>query len=200
MRRAMLLLPALLAMATGVASRTGNRARPGVVAHVSHVLMTLPYSGIFDHLSFRLDDRSVTLTGHVTWPTLRDDAERSVSAIHGVERVINRIEVLPLSHQDDRLRLAEFRAIYGDPVLRRYALEAVPPIRIVVENGSVTLEGVVATEADKRFAEARASSPPDVLSVTNNLVANAPRAAQTPTRAPRSFASRGTAASIPGQP
>jgi hyperosmotically inducible protein len=105
----------------------------------------------------------------VVRPTLKDDAERVVRKIPGVTRVINQIEVLPLSPNDDRIRMAEFRAIYGDPALQRYALGAVPPIHIIVKNGHVDLVGVVATQMDKQIAGIRANSVPGVFSVSNGL-------------------------------
>jgi hyperosmotically inducible protein len=92
-----------------------------------------------------------------------------VKGIEGVESVDNRIEVLPLSPNDDRIRRAVYNAIYGTPGLDRYALQAVPPIHIIVKNGNVALEGVVATEGDKNLAGIKAKSVSGVFSVTNNL-------------------------------
>jgi hyperosmotically inducible protein len=111
----------------------------------------------------------VTLLGQVTRPTLKSDAEHVVKDIEGVEKVNNQIEVLPLSSMDDQLRMAEYRAIYSTQGLDRYALNAVPPIHIIVNNGKVTLEGVVATEADKNLAGVKANGVGGVFSVTNNL-------------------------------
>ncbi len=149
----------------GVSGRAWNR----VEREVRHELVMLPYYGVFDNLAFEVDGGTVTLLGQVSRPTLRTDAERVVKRIEGVERVINRIEVLPLSPYDDRIRLATYRAIYGHTALNRYALQAVPPIHIIVKNGNVTLEGVVANEADKTIAGIQARSVPGVFSVTNNL-------------------------------
>ena len=95
--------------------------------------------------------------------------ERVVKEIEGVNRVINKIEVLPLSRGDDQIRTAEYRAIYGQPALNMYALRAVPPIHIIVKNGNVTLEGAVASEADKNIAGVQASTVSGVFSVTNHL-------------------------------
>jgi hyperosmotically inducible protein len=86
-----------------------------------------------------------------------------------VERVENNIEVLPVSPNDDNIRLAAYRAIYGHTALNRYALQAVPPIHIIVNNGNVTLEGVVANESDKNIAGMQAKSVPGAFSATNNL-------------------------------
>ncbi|MBI1896594.1 MAG: BON domain-containing protein, partial [Acidobacteria bacterium] len=107
--------------------------------------------------------------GQVTRPTLKSSAERVVRDIEGVEQVINQIEVLPLSPNDDRIRLATYRAIYGHSALNRYALQAIPPIHILVRNGNVTLEGVVANESDKNIANIQANGVSGVFSVTNNL-------------------------------
>jgi hyperosmotically inducible periplasmic protein len=105
----------------------------------------------------------------VTRPTLKSDAENVVKNIEGVERVNNEIQVLPLSPMDDRIRIAEYRAIFSQPGLDRYAMQAVPPIHIIVNNGKVTLEGVVANEADKNLAGIKANGVAGVFGVTNNL-------------------------------
>ena len=102
------------------------------------------------------------------------DAEKEVKTIEGVEGVTNNIKVLPLSPADDRIRRAEYRAIYGQSALFRYAEQAVPPIHIIVENGHVTLEGYVDTAADKTLAEIAAKGVPGVFSVTDNLEVVAP--------------------------
>ena len=111
----------------------------------------------------------MTLSGQVTQPTLKSDAEKNVKSIEGVSSVDNKIEVLPVSPNDDRLRRAEFRAIYSAPNLNKYAIQAVPPIHIIVKGGHVTLVGVVANEADKNVAEIQAKSVSGVFSVDNKL-------------------------------
>jgi len=146
-----------------------DRASNRLEREVRHELVMLPYYGVFDNLAFKVDGGTVTLLGQVSRPTLKTDAERVVRSIEGVERVINRIEVLPLSPYDDRIRLATYRAIYGNTALNRYALQAIPPIHIIVKNGNVTLEGVVANQGDKNIADIQARSVPGVFSVTNNL-------------------------------
>ena len=98
--------------------------------------------------------------GQVVRPTLKSDAEAAVKHIEGVERVDNQIQVLPASPMDGQIRRATFRAIYGNDVLNQYALRAVPPIHIIVNNGHVTLEGVVARQMDKQIAETQAKSVP----------------------------------------
>ena len=100
---------------------------------------------------------------------LKTDAERAVKSIEEVKRVDNKIEVLPLSPNDDRIRLATYRAIYGNEALSTYALRAIPPIHIIVKNGNVTLVGAVANEMDKNLAYMQAQGVPGVFSVTNNL-------------------------------
>jgi hyperosmotically inducible protein len=100
---------------------------------------------------------------------LKSDAENVVKHIEGVERVDNKIEVLPPSPMDDRLRVQLFHAIYGYEPLQKYALGVQKPIRIIVKNGHVTLEGVVDNEADKNAAGIRANGVPGIFSVTNNL-------------------------------
>jgi len=147
----------------------GTVGQSRISREVRHELVMLPYYGVFDNLAYRVDGSTVTLTGEVTRPTLKSDAENVVKQIEGVGRVVNNIEVLPLSPNDDRIRIAVYRAIYGQPGLEHYALQAVPPIHIIVRNGNVSLEGVVANQADKDMVNLRASGVPGVFSVTNNL-------------------------------
>jgi len=141
-----------------------------IVKEVHHELVMLPFYGVFDNLAYKVSpDGTVSLLGQVSRPTLKSDAENVVKRIEGVERVDNQIKVLPVSPNDDRIRRAVYRAIYGNEVLSQYALRAVPPIHIIVENGNVTLEGVVARPMDKQIAEMQTKSVPGVFSVTNNL-------------------------------
>jgi hyperosmotically inducible protein len=129
----------------------------------------LPYFGVFDFIAFKVDGSTVTLLGEVVRPVLKSDAQNAVKHIEGVENVVNQIEVLPPSSMDDRLRLQLFRAIYQYPALQRYELGVQKPIRIIVKNGRVTLEGVVDSEGDKNLAGVRANGVPGIFSVTNNL-------------------------------
>jgi hyperosmotically inducible protein len=108
--------------------------------------------------------------GQVVRPSLKPDSGRVVAQVEGVESVVNEIEVLPTSPNDDRIRLATYRAIYNDNMLYRYGLQAVPPIHIIVRNGNVTLVGVVANQADKNVAGIRASGVSGSFSVKNELV------------------------------
>jgi hyperosmotically inducible protein len=174
MNRTVLLRVFLFALITAAAAvsadqRPSGRGADRIIREVRHELVMLPYYGVFDNLAYKVEGYTVTLLGQVTRPTLTSDAENVVKKIEGVEKVKNEIEVLPLSPADDRIRRAEYRAIYGDTVLNRYALQAVPPIHIIVKNGNVTLEGVVATEADKNVAGIRANGVSGVFGVTNNL-------------------------------
>jgi len=145
------------------------RAQQRLEREVRHELAMLPFYGVFDNLTFQVDGYAVRLSGQVTRPTLRYDAEQSVKGIEGVERVHNEIEVLPLSPHDDRIRMAVFRALFFDGPLQRYAMQAVPPIHIIVKGGHVTLEGVVANEGDKNMANLLANRVPGLFSVTNKL-------------------------------
>ncbi len=158
----------LSSMAFGAAAQTG-RGTERLIKEVRHELVMLPYYGVFDNLEYRVEGYKVQLLGQVTRPTLKRDAEQVVKKIEGVEAVENKIEVLPVSPNDDRLRLALFRAIFSSPSLDRYSLRAVPPIHIVVKNGNVTLEGAVASEGDKNVAGLQANGVSGVFSVTNNL-------------------------------
>ena len=142
-----------------------------IYKEVRHELVMLPYYGVFDNLSYKVDaDGTVTLLGQVARPTLKSDAENVVKRIEGVEKVVNNIEVLPTSMNDDRIRRAAYRAIYGNEALSEYQMRAVPPIHIIVNNGHITLEGVVARQMDKQIAGMQANSVHGVFSVTNNLV------------------------------
>ncbi len=132
-------------------------------------LVTIPYYSVFDLFEFRVEGSTVTLSGYVTRPTLKKTAERSVLRIEGVGEVDNQIEVLPVSSNDDRIRRDTYRAIYDHPMLTRYAIQAVPPIHIIVLNGDVTLEGVVGTEGEKSVAGIQAHRVSGSFTVTNNL-------------------------------
>src|ERR1700692_2143607 len=146
-----------------------SRSRERITKEVRHELLMLPWFGVFDNIAFKVDGSTVTLLGQVVRPSLKSDAQNAVKHIEGVEKVDNQIEVLPTSPMDDRLRMELYRAIYGYPALEKYALGVQKPIRIIVKNGHVTLEGVVDNEADKNLAGLRANSIPGIFSVTNNL-------------------------------
>lgn len=143
---------------------------------VQRELVMVPQYGVFDHLAYQVNGRTVTLTGSVTRPVIKINAERNVKSIEAVEKVENKIIVLPTYSADDAIRLAVYRAIYGNPSLERYALQAVPSIHIIVNNGRVTLEGAVATKGDSDMAAIRANTVSGVFSVTNHLQVDKPPA------------------------
>jgi hyperosmotically inducible periplasmic protein len=149
--------------------RNDKKMQENLVKEVRHQLLLLPYYSVFDNLLFKVEGDKVTLLGQVVRPTLKSDAENVVKSIEGVASVNNQIEVLPVSPMDDQLRRAVYRAIYGDTVLSRYGMSALPSIHIIVKNGNVTLEGVVDSESDKNLAGLRTNAVPNVFSVTNNL-------------------------------
>lgn len=136
---------------------------------VRHELVMLPYYGVFDHITYKVDGDRVELNGQVHRPTLKSAAARVVEQIEGVSSVTNNIEVLPLSPNDDRIRLSVYRAIYGPNALYRYNLQPVPSIHIIVKNGHVTLEGVAANEMDRNIANIKAHSVPGVFSIAQNI-------------------------------
>ncbi len=150
-------------------ARVPERARLRLEREVRHELVMLPFYSVFDNLEFKVTGYRVELFGQTIRPTLKSDAGAVVKKIEGVESVVNNIEVLPLSPNDDRIRRAVYRAIFTNTVLDRYALQAVPPIHIIVKNGNVTLVGVVANEMDKNVANIQANSVSGVFSVTNHL-------------------------------
>ncbi len=140
-----------------------------VAKQVRHELVTLPYFGVFDNLAYKVEGATVTLYGQVVRPSTRKDAERRVAKIKGVERVVNNIEVLPLSSFDDSIRVSTYRALARTGGLYRYFLGTNPSIRIIVNRGHLTLEGVVANSGDRDLANIVANGVPGVFSVTNNL-------------------------------
>jgi hyperosmotically inducible protein len=168
-----ILVLTLVTLATlGIAqnqSEPSAKAQERITREVRHELLMLPYFGVFDNIAYKVDGYNVTLLGQVVRPTLKSDAENAVKHIEGVEKVDNQIEVLPPSPMDDRIRLALYHAIYGDAALEKYALGVQKPIRIIVNNGHVTLEGVVDNETDKNIAGLRAKGVGGTFSVTNNL-------------------------------
>jgi hyperosmotically inducible protein len=176
MKAKLLVLPAALWLtaAWGQSNQTQTHQTPPaaearIQREVRHQLLLLPFLNVFDNLAFRVEGYKVTLMGQVTNPTLKSDAGNAVKGIEGVEQLDNQIEVLPVSPIDDGLRRKLFVAIYGFPALQRYDMPVIKPIRIIVKNGHVTLEGVVDSEADKNLAGIRANTVPGIFSVTNNL-------------------------------
>ena len=141
-----------------------------LIQEVRHKLVMLPYYSVFDDLGFNVNGGTVILVGAVTQPVLKDDAGKTVKSIEGVTNVVNNIEVLPLSPMDDGLRRRVYRAIYGDPALStRYGFRTLPSIHIIVKNGNVRLEGVVANEMDRNLAFIRANGVSGAFHVDNDL-------------------------------
>jgi BON domain len=169
------------------------------VEDIRKELLQLPYYGVFDFLAFSYDKGTVTLTGYAYAPNLKKDAERAVKRAPKVDQVINKIEELPASLNDDELRWKIYYAIYRDPFLSRYApgggmlwghrhpfsgpfspmrggpflaFEAAGdyPIHIILKNGRVTLLGVVDNESDKTVAGMRAREVPGSFAVDNQLI------------------------------
>jgi hyperosmotically inducible protein len=146
------------------------RSRQNLIREVRHQLVLLPYYSVFDNLAFRVEGDTIILEGQVVRPTLKSDAEGVVKRIEGVGKVVNNIEVLPVSPMDDQLRRAVYRVIFSEPALSRYSESAVPSIHIIVKNGNVTLVGVVDSEGDKNLVNLRVNGVPNVFSVKNELV------------------------------
>ena len=137
-------------------------------ALVVRSINTYPRFTIFDDLNVKVEAGAVTLSGKVTMPFKRDEIVRRVERLEGVRAVKDEIQVLPVSIFDDELRRKVSRAIYGNSAFWRYAAMINPPLHIVVENGRVTLTGVVATEVDRVLARSLATGLGE-LSVVNQL-------------------------------
>lgn len=171
-----LLLAAILAATAANAQTVSTQSASAddkdqarIAKEARHEIVTLPYFDVFDNIELRLDGNTLTVSGQVTRPSLKASAESELRGIEGVETVVNNIEVLPLSPNDDRLRMATYRAIYGYSPLFRYSMPPLKPIRIIVKNGNLTLEGVVDTEGDKNLVNIRAKGVSGMFSVKNNL-------------------------------
>ena len=172
---ASVLLPLAMASTIPAQSRdpqTSPKGEERIAREVRHELVMLPYYSVFDNLGYKMNGYTITLEGQVTNPAVKTDAEKSVKKIEGVEKVVNNIEVLPVSPMDDRIRRAVYRAIYTQPGLDMYSLRAVPTIHIIVKNGHVTLTGAVANQGDKQRAGIAANGVSGVFSVTNDLLVN----------------------------
>ena len=156
-------MAAALVVSAGVAGAANKSANlpqsdADIAKQVRHeVLMYSSYS-IWDDVNFRVSNGQVELLGAVNQPFKKKDLGRLVQRIPGVTSVANDLKVLPLSPFDDRLRLQVARAIYGHSAFSRYAIQAVPPIHIIVDNGHVTLTGVVNSPLEKQLAGVRAST------------------------------------------
>jgi hyperosmotically inducible periplasmic protein len=165
------LLSAIVALALAVSTApVFARAPQGDLGDaVRHELVMLPYYSVFDDLGYQVEGNTVILTGDVVRPVLKSDAENAVKRIPGVTNVVNNIRVLPLSPFDNQLRRAVYRSVFSFGSLYRYAMGAIPSVHIIVDNGHVTLKGVVDNEGDKNLAYIRANGVSGVFSVTNDL-------------------------------
>ena len=173
MIRTLSLLAAGLALTASVAlADTTPRKDRQVFNDIAESVNRYAQFTIFDDISANVRDGVVTLTGKVTMPYKRDDIEKRVAKIAGVQRVDNRVTVLPVSSFDDELRRRLARSIYGNSNFWTYAAMANPPIHIIVEHGRVTLTGVVNSNIDRMLARSLATQF-GVMSVTNNLKTDA---------------------------
>jgi osmotically-inducible protein OsmY len=158
------LMTAALVVGTGIAGATtyertaGLRSDAEIAKSITHEIRMYPRYTIWDDVSFRVVDGQVELFGAVNQPFKKADLNRIAQRVEGVTSVTNNLKVLPLSPFDDQLRLRVARAIYGYPAMMRYAINPLPAIHIIVENGRVTLTGVVANEMDRNIAGLRAST------------------------------------------
>ncbi len=173
------------AIGTGLAvAATGQQAGPPqipgvpndtIAKKVRHEIVMYPHYSIFDDIKFRVDQGKVELVGAVTQPYKKADLGKIIQKVPGVTTVTNDLKVLPLSNMDERLRMQIARAIYRDPNLSTLAFQSLPPIHIIVDDGHVTLEGVVNTELQKQVAGMRAGSTGLSFGpITNNLVVENP--------------------------
>ncbi len=149
--------------------KTQNVSQQTLEKKVFKELIKLPYYGVFDSMKYKVDGNTVTLYGKVANAMNKSDAEHAVKSISGVEKVVNNIEILPLSPFDNSIRLRTLRTL-ADKGLYRYFWEPNPSVRIIVENGNVALEGYVATRGDYNLMNILANGVSGVFSVQNNLV------------------------------
>jgi hyperosmotically inducible periplasmic protein len=156
---------------------TAPKGDEDITKAITHEIRMYPQYGIWDDVNFQVANGQVILSGEVNQPYKKSDIGNIVKRVPGVVSVTNDLKVAPLSNFDDRLRIQVARAIYGYPRFTRYGMQAQPPIHILVDNGRVTLTGVVATESDKQLAGLRAASAGMSFgSITNNLQVERPTA------------------------
>ena len=173
------LMAVVLVSGAAVAKSKGSANLPQtddqISKNVRHEVLVYPYYTIWDNIAYQVDHGQVQLSGAVTEPIKKSDLGNIVQRIPGVTSVSNNIEVLPLSPMDSQLRLQVARAIYGYPTLSRYGMGALPSIHVIVDNGRVTLTGVVDSQADKDVAGLRANGAGlSFGQVVNNLQVEQP--------------------------
>jgi len=185
------ILVATVTLLSATAPHAQSVATKETARMVQRALLRLPYYGVFDFLAFGVDRGTVTVTGYAYYGNLKSEVANAVKRVAGVDEVGNKIEVLPASQNDDRIRWSTFYNIYTDDFLSRYApggamsarYDALSftrfpgmqpfgmyPIHIIVKNGRTTLLGIVDNEADKTVAGLRAREVAGVFSVENDLV------------------------------
>lgn len=195
---------AMSMLAMGQTPAANEQAVIKMARNIQREILTLPQYGVFDHLRFSIKGDTVILRGQASRPTLKSGAENVTKGVEGVAKVDNQIEVMPLSPNDDQIRLRTYVAIYGHPSLSRFnpnrgtpmfmsrisALTGITndpplgnhPVHIIVKNGNVTLEGVLPTAADRTIAELQANSVSGSFSVTNNIEVEETRKFKKPTK------------------
>lgn len=168
---ASVLVAAGLSLPAGASTTgTANSGDAELAAKLGHEIRMYPRYSIWDNVAFRVHEGDVELQGEVSQPFKKNDIERVAQRTPGVRSVTNNLRVLPTSFFDDRLRLQVARAIYRDPVLSRYAMQPLPPIHIIVDNGHITLEGVVNNQMESTVAAIRAQGVGQSFGpVVNNL-------------------------------
>jgi hyperosmotically inducible protein len=165
-----LILGAALVIGPAQAKSTAPVTDASLEQKAAHEVRMYSRYSIWDNIELRVQNGNVELDGQVSQPFKKTDLQRIMQGIPGVTAVTNNLKVLPLSPNDDRLRLQVARAIYRDPTLSRYALGSLPSIHIIVDNGHVTLEGVVSTTMEKNIAGIRANGAGlSFGTVVNNL-------------------------------
>jgi hyperosmotically inducible protein len=149
----------------------GNSTEGRIAKEVRHELLMLPYYSLFDDLEYCVQGRTVTLTGSLTsmHSQTKQDAEKAVKRIEGVENVVNNMKVLPPNPMDDRAREQVYRRLVAVGGLSQYFWEAAPSIHIIVDDLHLTLKGYVNNEGDKSLAGITAKEVPSLFSVTNDL-------------------------------
>ncbi|MCX6559991.1 MAG: BON domain-containing protein [Candidatus Aminicenantes bacterium] len=163
------LLVTALAVALGLSALSLPAATQGLDDPIVKALLSLPHYGVFDNLAYELNGTDVILSGQVLLPITKSEAGRRVARIAGLGKVTNNIEVLPLSKNDDAIRLLAYRSLFGTSDLYKYSLGANPSIHIIVKGGHITLEGVVSSETDAKTALLAIRGVPDSLSQTSHL-------------------------------
>jgi hyperosmotically inducible protein len=166
----MVFMLSLAGMSSGAVLTATSNQLSDLSHQVRLELIRVPDLGVFDNLAFTLkDSHTVVLSGKVMLPIVKSGAETGVLHIPGITKVENNIEVLPLSSMDDAIRLRTYYAIYSNTSFDKYANQAIPPVRIIVKNGHVTLVGAVGNKLDENVAVQAANTVPGVFSVTDNL-------------------------------